>query len=173
MERQGAILIPYRKSAGFIARKAQSARSWFDLGFPFTGWTVVGRLAKQTSRTSRISLPQALLPQKSVSLPYLHDSCTHLAQPPPPKVPVILFFLSFYYTLSVDLYLPFFFHLKRFVRLFSLLLSLSLSLPSSAALYEGNTGSREQKVLLLPGGYRCQILGTKSLLRMYVVIYNY
>lgn len=128
MERQGAILIPYRKSAGFIARKAQSARSWFDLGFPFTGWTVVGRLAKQTSRTSRISLPQALLPQKSVSLPYLHDSCTHLAQPPPPKVPVILFFLSFYYTLSVDLYLPFFFHLKRFVRLFSLSYFLSLSL---------------------------------------------
>lgn len=123
MERQGAILIPYRKSAGFIARKAQSARSWFDLGFPFTGWTVVGRLAKQTSRTSRISLPQALLPQKSVSLPYLHDSCTHLAQPPPPKVPVILFFLSFYYTLSVDLYLPFFFHLKRFVRRSSLSLS--------------------------------------------------
>ena len=148
MERQGAILIPYRKSAGFIARKAQSARSWFDLGFPFTGWTVVGRLAKQTSRTSRISLPQALLPQKSVSLPYLHDSCTHPAQPPPPKVPVILFFLSFYYTLSVDLYLPFFFHLKRFVRLFSLSLSLSLSPIFCCSLREEHRFSRAESFII-------------------------
>lgn len=146
MERQAAILIPYRKSAGFIARKAQSARSWFDLGFPFTGWTVVGRLAKQTSRTSRISLPQALLPQKSVSLPYLHDSCTHLAEPPPPKVPVILFFLSFYYTLSVDLYLLFFFHLKRFVRRSSL--SLSLSPVFCCSLREEHRFSRAESFII-------------------------